>query len=358
MREFFDFLFEREAGGEAQGSNLRLELRPAHPQWREAELYPPEGGQLAPPNWTFRTGDARRWFPLDPDGLARATEHALALAPRAHVYFGVLPRIGESGKGADVPAAGCLWCDVDGGTEGVEGTIRLLDAATEAGKVERIPKPHFEIISGNGLHLYWRLRDPVRFDGRESDEARRRFKELLQRLCFAIGGESQKGIAHADTARCDLASILRVPGTLNHKLQGNPKPVTVRAFRPDLEPLTATAWSARLPPLPEAFREKFREDNAVSLRKDHHHETRSERETKRLRQETRLLPGKAKRLLDTPHPNGTKHEALRQLLFIARSFCGYDELALELLARTLVERNPPWDESHWRRLVKDTMSRC
>ncbi len=317
---FFRSLFK----GYEHDERLCLEIRPSHPLWREAELYP---NGNAPQGWQFHTGKARRWFSLSQ--LLEATKHALSIVERGNVFFGVLPRIGESGKGADVPLAGCLWCDVDGGTEGVEGAKSLLEVALRSGK---LPPPHVQIVSGNGLHLYWNLSEPVPLD---TDEARQRFKALLQRLCKVIGGNSEG--AHADLARCDVASILRVPGTLNHKQKDNPKYVEIMSVS-DTETRSRTWWSANLPPLPLSPA------------------PRQERPPLALG-ETRTLPPKALDLLQTRHPEGTKHNALRELLYIARAFCGFDAFALELLAQTMTSHNSPWQESHWRGMVKDTLCR-
>ena len=115
-----------QAQGKENGEKLRLEIRPSYAVSREAELYP-RGN--TPPNWQFRTGNARRWFALTDAGLREAARHCLALRDGCNVYFGVLAREGESGRGADVPRATCLWCDVDGGETGVEGARLLLAIA-------------------------------------------------------------------------------------------------------------------------------------------------------------------------------------------------------------------------------------
>lgn len=225
---------------------LRLEVRPAFPAWMQAALYP--NGD-APGNWQFLTPrGTRTWFPLTERGCRMAAEHALSLSGRYEVYYGVLPRIGESGKAVDVPAAACLWCDIDGGMDGVEGAQALLDKAVQSG---RLPAPHFVVCSGGGLHVYWRLASPVALS---DDETRRRFKDLLKRLCLAIGGDSYS--AHADTSRADVASILRVPGTFNRKREQVPRAVSLLPSAPTT-PHTLTWWKAYLPALPAPTAPKF-----------------------------------------------------------------------------------------------------
>ena len=317
--DFFHTLFS----GYDNDERLRIEIRHSYPLWREAELYP--NGD-APNGWQFSTRN-RRWFPLSQ--LGEAANYALSLAEKGNVYFGVLPRLGESGKGIDVPFAQYLWCDVDGGNEGVEGAKALLDHALRSGN---IPPPHFQIVSGNGLHLYWRLSESVPLD---TEEARQRFKPLLQRLCKFIGGTPEG--AHADVSRCDVASILRVPGTLNHKQKDNPKRVEIVQVG-EAEARSRTWWSANLPPLPLPPAPRPERPPLA------HGETRD-------------LPPKALDLLRTRHADGTKHNALRELLYIARAFCGFDAFALEILAQTMANNNAPWQEHHWRNMVKDTLCR-
>ena len=218
---------------------LRIEIRPAFPAWQQANLYP-QGD--APGNWQFLTPYGKReWFPLSDAGIRLAADHALELAGRYETYYGVLPRTGRAGKAADVPAAACLWCDIDGGFEGVEGAQTLLDAAVQSA---RLPAPHFSVCSGGGLHVYWRLSAPVLL----ADEAScRRFKQILQRLCRVIGGASPA--AHADSSRADVASILRVPGSFNRKREQEPRPVRLLPVAP-AEARSLAWWGANLPALP------------------------------------------------------------------------------------------------------------
>src|SRR5690349_19846373 len=100
-------------------NTLRLEIRPLHPIWRKEELYP--NGD-APYWWASQTPwGTREWFRLTEQGFAGAARHALSLATRYEVYVGVLPRLGRKGKQENVDRAFCLWCDLDGGIDGLTG---------------------------------------------------------------------------------------------------------------------------------------------------------------------------------------------------------------------------------------------
>ena len=216
-------------------SDLRLEIRPLHPAWRKDALHP---DCEAPYYWASRTPyGAREWYPLTPRGIQAAVRHSVSLGSAYEVYFGVLPRVGRAGKQSDVPLAFWLWCDVDGGSDGVEGALRLIERSG-------LPPPHLIVVSGGGGHLYWRLAEFVPL----SDEAaRKRFKEVLKRLCLKIGGCSPG--AHADSSRADTASILRVPGTFNRKRVDEPRPVYLLRHELD-EGLPYTWWRANLPAIP------------------------------------------------------------------------------------------------------------
>lgn len=216
--------------------DLRLEIRPLWPAWRKEEFYP-DGD--APWYWACDTpSGTREWFRLTPQGIDIAVWHSLRLAVPFEVYMGVLPRVGRHGKQENVSLAGWLWCDVDGGTEGVEGARRILAAAN-------LPEPTMIIVSGGGLHVYWRLSEIWALP---DADVRFRFKMLLKRLCLKIGGDSPA--AHADSSRADTASILRVPETNNNKLKDAPRVVTLDHYAPDAASYPLCWWAARLPALP------------------------------------------------------------------------------------------------------------
>jgi hypothetical protein len=280
---------------------LRLEIRPLWPEWKEAELYP--DGE-PPWWWRSRTG-MRQWYPLC--AADAAAHHAQRAAERADVYMGALPRLGRKGGREDVKMAAWLWADVDGGEAGPEGSIALV-------KASGLPAPHLAVMSGGGVHVYWRL---MEVETLPDAAARDEFKEMLRRVVRAIGGTSSG--AHADSSRADTASILRVPDTYNWKQREQPREVRLLRCQMEQEAHSLTWWSARLPamPLPSCERD------ARPL----------------LPGETRPLPPKALRILETRWLPGTRHHALRDLLAIARGVCGFDAPALEMLAEAFAAQN-------------------
>lgn len=163
--------------------------------------------------WNGRT--RRSWFTPRVDQAAR---WCLTHGDRADVYVGTGLRtrdLGPTQRGdwTAVRALVGFWADVDFGTAG--HTKRLPpdeDAAWSL--VTPLPlSPTVAVHSGGGLHLWWLFAEPYLF---ESDAARREveavgagWQRLLQDAAAAHGWEVD--------STWDLARVLRVPGTVNHK---------------------------------------------------------------------------------------------------------------------------------------------
>lgn len=204
--QFFQFLFSSYPAD----AELCLEIRPLLPDWRKDSLSQEEISAIH--------ASVREWYAIAPRYLSNAAKYAEGYAQSFDVYFGVLPRSEHRGRQQDVFGASCLFCDVDGGEEGVEG-------AKERTKTCGLPLPHIAVRSGGGLHCYWLLSEPVMFDTHAERET---YNGVLKRLCRKIGGESPA--AHADFSACECARILRVPNTLNWKRENEPRTVkTVRS---------------------------------------------------------------------------------------------------------------------------------
>ena len=120
------------------------------------------------------------------------------------VFYGVHPtRAGrtayERGRAEDIAAANCLYADYDD-----------PDALPRIESLQ--PAPQVIVASGRGFHAYWLLAEPVIL----SDDATRRDWAEIQRWWVRHVG--------ADPSACDLARVLRVPGTRNGKYDP-PRPV-------------------------------------------------------------------------------------------------------------------------------------
>jgi putative DNA primase/helicase len=93
--------------------------------------------------------------------------------------------------------------------------------------IEAFPlRPTLLIDSGGGYQCYWLFREPVHLAPAGGDARPMIFQlEGINRgLSLALGG---------DVAASDAARILRLPGTFNMKLSGQPRPVKVIWCEPD-----------------------------------------------------------------------------------------------------------------------------
>jgi len=115
-----------------------------------------------------------------------------------------------------------FWLDIDCG-EGKDypSQVEGLAALKNFCKVTGLPKPTV-VNSGRGLHIYWRLSKTITAE--EWKPVAERLKYLCDEYEF-----------NADPSRtADLASILRVPETLNFK-DDPPKPVSIICLSEEVE---------------------------------------------------------------------------------------------------------------------------
>ena len=236
-----------------------------------------------------------QWFSLTGAGCAEAAHLAVEWGRRFDVYVGVLPRLGQGRDSESVPAARALWASVDNNGSGPDGAASLIKAAG-------IPPPHIAIASGGGIHAAWLLEET-----RDLTEvfARERVAAAVKRIALSINAAKQAhgGItelsnctsavyreasfnsviqdapktddanyrineeaanrekiqfdnlvierAAAEEHKHNLATLLRLPGSHNHKAEyGTPRRVKLLRCVPDAERRSLTWWRANLPPEP------------------------------------------------------------------------------------------------------------
>ncbi len=135
----------------------------------------------------------------------------------AELYYTVNPAVATVRRSRttrtkieDVAAINCIFADFDGGhfPYGKTGALRQVMAAA-------FP-PSAIIDSGGGYHCYWLIDQPVMVD--------RQSRELLAGIQAAW-----VRFVGADKAVVDLARVLRVPGSFNHKYSPA-RPVTFIHF--------------------------------------------------------------------------------------------------------------------------------
>ena len=192
---------------------------------------------------------------IEPDGpiAAKAVhpEQADNLLPfieqhngTANVYFAVNPLRHDPGtkaSKADVAALAYYHVDLD------PADGESPDAAKERHRkaVAILPQPSAVIDSGNGLGVFWQLKEPIEHDG--NTEA---LESINKRLAHALGGDS----CH------NLDRIMRLPGTVNlptkTKLKKGRVAVPARLLEQNVQAYAADAFSF----LPAVVREAVAAD--------------------------------------------------------------------------------------------------
>jgi len=159
--------------------------------------------------YTWTMPDKRtRWYPAG---------HLETPPADVDTYFNVhpvneIPEHGEPGairaRIEDIAGINCFYSEFD-----------IKDFADEADCKAHIqdlqPTPSAIVASGGGWHAYWLLDEYHPID---SDEERERIRQLQAQWVTRVGG---------DAGAKDLARVLRLPGTFNHKYD-LPRPVLLK----------------------------------------------------------------------------------------------------------------------------------
>lgn len=181
--------------------------------------------------WTMP--DKRTWsFPVD--DLKNMIAAAKVFQDDKDVYFGLggsMLAIDDNKRplANNVSFIPCLWMDID--ILGPAHKQADLPATVEEALsiLPEFLQPSITVSSGHGLHMYWLLKEAWIFDTQEENL---RASNLMIRLQAYIKSlASERGWKFDSTA--DLSRVLRVPGTLNHKL-GQKQPVFITQFNEDI----------------------------------------------------------------------------------------------------------------------------
>jgi hypothetical protein len=110
-----------------------------------------------------------------------------------------------------------------------------IDIAGEAHKKKALPEtmeqareladslgvdPTLSVDSGHGLQAYWLFSEPWIFT---DDDEREQARQLIERFQAALRRNAEAAGWTLDATH-DLARVLRLPGTINYKLKGQPTP--------------------------------------------------------------------------------------------------------------------------------------
>ena len=129
--------------------------------------------------WGKWNNEKRKWFDV-------VTKVGLPL----NVYCGINPRFAsDCTKNDDVICARCLVADLD---------KTSLDEALTKFKTSGLPPPSMTVLSGHGVHFYWRLTKPI--------VNLANWTAIQKRLIQLVG---------SDPAIHDPARVIRVPGFQN-----------------------------------------------------------------------------------------------------------------------------------------------
>jgi hypothetical protein len=181
-------------------------------------------------SWKHQGDFCSRWF-----RMADLAAFLVALFRKARVtdtYVGMglrHPHCQPIGRGTseDVYAIGALWIECDH-TAGIHRTRHLPTPFQLTAFLRTLPfVSSLQIDSTGGIHVHLLLKECWIF---ETPEERGRAQTLLRRLQRTVQLAAEARGWKIDTT-ADLARVLRLPGTLNHK-SGTPLPVTVIAEHP------------------------------------------------------------------------------------------------------------------------------
>jgi hypothetical protein len=204
------------------------------------------------------TGDyvGRQFDRADVDGLTGYVRQ-LDQAGRQSIYLRAMTDrpgrgAGKRGGAADSVELVGLWSDLDFGQVGHNhdpsqhgGLVLPPDGQAAAKIVEtsQLPKPTVWIHSGGGLYGWWLLYVPFTL----TDDSRADVGGLSKRWQAALAAGAASLGFHYGTGVSDLARVLRLPGTVNRKVPGDPRPCHILSDngpRYSLEVLTSACDAA------------------------------------------------------------------------------------------------------------------
>ena len=186
---FLSLLFRRCTTGFVEVTYIAPEGVPVYPRVVTAFRPLPVGDIAdAPPAILSKNAQGYgAYFGATVSGVARLPETRQNEQGREYTFY---PRR----KKADVTLAPALWVDIDG-VSPADGYARICRAPLA---------PSIVVHSGGGTHGYWLLNEPARI----TPDTRDVFEAALRALAKATGG---------DEHTCEVARVMRLPGTVNTK---------------------------------------------------------------------------------------------------------------------------------------------
>ena len=169
---------------------------------------------------TLTTLPERKTLWFKPDELFKVSETAKKYGAKTNTFFGVGLRkkalkTGFRGSEKDVLCVTTLYADIDikGNAHAQTSLPSSTDEAIDFLHGLKI-KPSIIVNSGNGIHGYWLLDKTFII---ETEDDRKHISSIFKGFGRYVNSEAKKRGWKIDSVY-DLARILRVPGTINHKL--------------------------------------------------------------------------------------------------------------------------------------------
>jgi len=163
---------------------------------------------------------------MERDNLAY---HAVTASQYDDVYFSpglqqTAPPPGKRGDSTTVLAIPGLWMDIDVNGPGHASSDYPETFDQALAFVQGIPfgPPSLVVKSGGGLHAYWLFKEPWEFNSEQKRAEAAKLLGQFQGFIFRLGQDHGWKLDNTS----DLAHLLRLPGTLNHKYDP-PTPVKV-----------------------------------------------------------------------------------------------------------------------------------
>jgi P4 family phage/plasmid primase-like protien len=157
-------------------------------------------------------------LPLDDAALDRVQDYVLAHGPDYNLYHALATRrTTASGRLDNCSDLWALYIEID-----LKRGVPLADTWSRLSGFALTPS--FIVHSGGGLHVYWRLSEPLSLD---TPLGVARAYQWLGDLAQRLGGERES---------TEPARVLRLPDTFNHKAEYGPtsRPVTLLTSDADL----------------------------------------------------------------------------------------------------------------------------
>lgn len=164
-----------------------------------------------------------KWFKVNE--IEKIAKTAEIIGQETNVFFGVglrnkVLKNGLRGSEKDISCITTLYADIDvkGDAHAQKSLPETIDEAVDFLNGLNL-KPSIIVRSGNGIHSYWLLDKPFKI---ENSEDRNNIVSVFRGFGKYINLEAGKHGWKLDNVY-DLARILRVPGSINHKLKNGVK---------------------------------------------------------------------------------------------------------------------------------------